>query len=63
MGENPNIADVVSLLGDSTKASLLTNLMDNRYHTASELACMADIKPQTASFHLAELVGGNLVIV
>jgi hypothetical protein len=37
--------------------------MDGRYHTASELAFMAAIKPQTASFHLAKLVNGNLIIV
>lgn len=37
--------------------------MDGRFHTASELAYMANIKPQTASFHLAKLVAGKLVIV
>lgn len=37
--------------------------MDGRFHTASELAFMAAIKPQTASFHLAKLVEGNLVKV
>ncbi|MEN1970063.1 helix-turn-helix domain-containing protein [Lentibacillus sp. N15] len=63
MGSNPNIAEVASLLVEPSRASILTSLMDDRFHTASELAYMAAIKPQTASFHLAKLVEGNLVIV
>ncbi|MDQ0270602.1 ArsR/SmtB family transcription factor [Cytobacillus purgationiresistens] len=63
MSLNPNISEVVSLLGETSRATILSSLMDGRFHTASELALMAAIKPQTASFHLAKLVGGNLVKV
>ncbi|QDQ02754.1 helix-turn-helix transcriptional regulator [Lysinibacillus fusiformis] len=63
MSINPNMAEVASLLGEASRATILTSLMDGRYHTASELAFMAGIKPQTASFHLAKLVDGNLVKV
>lgn len=62
MSINPNVADVVSLLSETSRATILTCLMDGRFHTASELAFMASITPQTASFHLSKLVEGNLVI-
>ncbi|MFF3101417.1 ArsR/SmtB family transcription factor [Viridibacillus arvi] len=63
MSINPNVAEVASLLGETSRATILTSLMDGRYHTASELAYMAAVTPQTASFHLAKLVEGNLVKV
>ncbi|UOQ43749.1 helix-turn-helix domain-containing protein [Halobacillus salinarum] len=62
MAVNPNVAEIASLLGEPSRATILTSLMDGRFHTASELAYMASVKPQTASFHLAKLVEGNLVI-
>ncbi|MGE7690258.1 ArsR/SmtB family transcription factor [Lysinibacillus sp. NPDC097214] len=63
MGINPNMAEIASLLGETSRATMLASMMDDRFHTASELAYMAAIKPQTASFHLAKLVEGNLVRV
>lgn len=63
MNINPNIAEVASLLSETSRATILASLMDGRFHTASELAYMAAIKPQTASFHLAKLVDGKLVTV
>ncbi|MFJ7732856.1 ArsR/SmtB family transcription factor [Lysinibacillus sp. NPDC097231] len=63
MSINPNIAEIASLLGETSRATMLASLMDGRFHTASELAYMAAIKPQTASFHLAKLVEGKLVKV
>ncbi|MEB2302701.1 helix-turn-helix domain-containing protein [Lysinibacillus xylanilyticus] len=63
MGINPNMAEIASLLGETSRATMLASMMDGRFHTASELAYMAAIKPQTASFHLAKLVEGNLVRV
>lgn len=56
MSINPDIAEVVSLLGETSRAAMLTGLMDGRFHTAGELADMASITPQTASFHLSKLV-------
>ena len=63
MGINPNIAEIASLLGQTSRATMLASMMDGRFHTASELAYMAAIKPQTASFHLAKLVDGKLIKV
>lgn len=63
MSVNPNIAEIVSLMAESSRAAILTSLMDGRFHTAGELADMAAITPQTASFHLAKLVEGGLIIV
>lgn len=63
MSINPNVAEIASLLGETSRATMLTSLMDGRFHTASELAFMAAITPQTASFHLSKLVEGNLVKV
>ncbi|MFC9541837.1 ArsR/SmtB family transcription factor [Lysinibacillus sp. NPDC056959] len=63
MSINPNMAEIGSLLGETSRATMLASMMDGRFHTASELAYMAAIKPQTASFHLAKLVEGKLVRV
>lgn len=63
MGINPNMAEIATLLGETSRATMLASMMDGRFHTASELAYMAAIKPQTASFHLAKLVDGKLVKV
>ncbi len=61
MSANPNLAELVSLLGDSSRAAILTSLMDGRFHTASELALAAGVTPQTASFHLGKMASGMLV--
>ncbi|WP_322906889.1 winged helix-turn-helix domain-containing protein [Paenibacillus campi] len=50
-----NLANVASLLGEPSRANMLTALLDGRFHTAGELAHAASITPQTASFHLARL--------
>lgn len=63
MSINPNMAEIASLLGETSRATILTSLMDGRFHTASELAYMAAITPQTASFHLSKLVEGKFVKV
>ncbi|OIA98645.1 transcriptional regulator [Paenibacillus sp. LC231] len=63
MNANSNIAQVASLVSDASRAAILTVLLDGRYHPASELAYMANIKPQTASFHLSKMVAANLVTV
>lgn len=63
MSISPNMADIAALLGETSRATILTSLLDGRLHPASELAYMAGIKPQTASFHLTKLVEGGLVQV
>lgn len=50
-----NISNVAAILGEPSRANMLTALLDGRFHTAGELAHAASITPQTASFHLARL--------
>ncbi|MFT9847033.1 ArsR/SmtB family transcription factor [Aneurinibacillus sp. REN35] len=63
MSIHPNVAEAASLLGEASRAAILISLLDGRFHTAGELAFMAAITPQTASFHLSRLIEGNLVRV
>ncbi|MGX9932787.1 ArsR/SmtB family transcription factor [Virgibacillus salarius] len=63
MKTNTNAAIIASLVSEASRAAILTVLLDGRYHPASELAYMAGIKPQTASFHLAKMVDANVVAV
>ena len=57
------IAEVGAVVGDPARAAMLTVLMDGRALTASELAGIAGITPQTASTHLARLIAVELVTV
>ncbi|PGL67923.1 winged helix-turn-helix domain-containing protein [Bacillus sp. AFS055030] len=63
MNANPNVAVVATLVSERSRAAILTVLLDGRFHPASELAYMAGIKPQTASFHLTKLVDAEVVSV
>ncbi|QED49346.1 ArsR/SmtB family transcription factor [Cytobacillus dafuensis] len=63
MSINPHVAEIAFLLGEKSRATILISLMDGRFHTASELAYMAAITPQTASFHLSKLIEASLVNV
>ena len=56
-----NLAEVGSLVGDVTRAQMLTALMDGRALTAGELAWCAGVTPQTASAHLAKLETAGLL--
>lgn len=61
---SPNrIAEVAAVIGDPARAAMLAALMDGRALTASELASVAGITPQTASTHLARLAAIELVSV
>ncbi|VFR32901.1 Transcriptional regulator, ArsR family [plant metagenome] len=60
----PNIASLVgtaALVGDLARANMLMALMDGMAMTASELARVANITPQTASAHLARLTEAGLL--
>ncbi|WP_044639825.1 ArsR/SmtB family transcription factor [Risungbinella massiliensis] len=63
MNTNTNITMVATLVSDTSRAAMLTILMDGRFHPASELAYMAGVKPQTASFHLTKMVQADIVTV
>jgi DNA-binding transcriptional ArsR family regulator len=55
------VAAVASLMSDAARAAMLIVLLDGRARTASELAFVAGISPQTTSSHLAKLVEAGLV--
>src|SRR5215472_1207084 len=56
-------AEVAALAGDPARAGMLRALMDGRALTASELAYVAGIAPQTASGHLARMATAGLLSV
>lgn len=58
-----SLAEVASLVGDRTRAAMLHALMDGRALTASELARVARVTPQTASDHLARMVAAGMICV
>lgn len=57
-----NIAKVANLIGDTTRAKILTALMEDKVLTAGELAIAANISPQTASNHLNKLLQAKLIL-
>lgn len=61
MDGTPNIAKIGALLGDNTRAQMLTALMHGKALTASELAREAGVTAQTATTHLAKLEEGGLL--
>ncbi len=63
MKDGPSIASVAALLGDPARANMLSELMDGRALTATELASAAGVTRQTASGHLAKLRAANLLEV
>ncbi|ALP36332.1 ArsR family transcriptional regulator [Paenibacillus sp. 28ISP30-2] len=63
MSAKSNVAMIASLVSEPSRAAILTALLDGRFHPASELAHMAGIKPQTASFHLAKMTEAQVVTV
>jgi DNA-binding transcriptional ArsR family regulator len=63
MDTGPKIAQVAALVGDPARANMLAGLMDGRALTASELAYISGVAPQTASGHLAKLSDARLLAV
>ena len=62
MKEGPDIARTAALIGDPSRANILTALLSGKALTPSELAREAGITAQTASSHLAKLEGGGLTV-
>lgn len=58
---NSSIAKIAKLIGDSSRASILTALMSGQALTAGELAGYANISAQTASNHLNKLLKAKLI--
>lgn len=63
MVSNAMFAQVAALAGDPARAAMLHELMDGRALTASELARVARVTPQTASGHLAQMTTVGLLVV
>ena len=63
MASNATFAEVAALAGDPARAGMLHALMDGRALTATELARVASVTPQTASTHLARLTVAGLLAV
>lgn len=63
MTGNKMFVEIAALAGDPTRAGMLHALLGGRALTASELACVAGITPQTASGHLARMTAVGLVSV
>ncbi|WGH79072.1 ArsR/SmtB family transcription factor [Jannaschia ovalis] len=61
MRDGPDIAAIAALIGDPTRAAMLSALMDGRALTAGELATEAGVTPQTASSHIAKLEAGGML--
>ena len=61
MSVPPHFTEIAALAGDPARASMLMGLMDGRALTATELASIAGITPQTASGHLAKMVTAGLL--
>lgn len=59
----PDIALPAALLGDPTRARMLTALMDGRARTATELAMEGCVGAPAASVHLARLVAAGVLEV
>jgi DNA-binding transcriptional ArsR family regulator len=57
------LAKLAGLVADPGRARILSQLMDGRAHTASDLAQIAGVTPQTASWHLSRLAGRSLLKV
>lgn len=63
MASNAQFAEVAALAGDPARAGMLHALMDGRALTATELARVAGVTPQTASSHLARMITAGLLAV
>lgn len=63
MSVEPDMAAVVELIGEPTRAAMLGALLGGVALPAGELAACARITPQTASRHLARLVEGAVLEV
>jgi DNA-binding transcriptional ArsR family regulator len=63
MVSTSSIAEVAALVGDPARAAMLQALLDGRALTATELASVAGVAPQTASGHLGQLTTAGLIAV
>jgi len=60
-GTLPAVSEVAALVGNPARANILMALANGQALTATELAYVAGVSPQTASEHLARLTQANLL--
>jgi DNA-binding transcriptional ArsR family regulator len=63
MTTTAKFAEIASLAGEPSRAVILHALLDGRALTATELARVAGITPQTTSGHLARMIDAGLLSV
>lgn len=63
MVDIPYIAEAAALIGDPARANMLSALKDDGALSASELAQVAGVAPNTASGHLSRLLAAGMVSV
>jgi DNA-binding transcriptional ArsR family regulator len=61
-GPEPRFARIATMIGDPTRARMLSALMGGGWLAAGELATAAGVTAATASAHIAKLVDGELVV-
>lgn len=57
------MAQLAALIGDETRARMLSSLMSGMALTATELAVEADVAASTASWHLSKLAGAGVLSI
>jgi len=62
MMDNPRLDILGAALGESSRSRILCELMEGRAFTNKELACAAEISPQTATAHLRQLEQAGLTV-
>lgn len=62
MSAFPEVSGVARMIGEPTRAAMLTALLGGEWLTAGELARRARIAPPTASEHLARLGAAGLIV-
>lgn len=57
----PDISEISSIFSDRSRAIMLMELLGGA-RTTGELAKVANVKPQTATYHLSKMVNKNLIV-
>ena len=63
MNAEEQFSQLASLIGEPARAKMLWHLLDGRAFTATELALMAEVSPQSASMHLNKLTQAEFLTV
>src|SRR5882757_211587 len=63
MNAEEQFSQLASLIGEPARAKMLWHLLDGRAFTATELALMAEVSPQSASMHLNKLMQAEFLTV